>query len=440
MKFESLRNWLLALLAFGMAGLLTSCGGGGAAASSQGGVITITPNAGTFYAGVPVTFTILGGRAPYLVSSSEPTLLPVPSELSGNTFTTVPNNPGVVNVGISAGDLPVRTATITVRDATGQSRISDGLVVAQNFLTGYGVRFSPLTCPSGSSSATSPVAQVCAGGDSAVQMQAVFNGTLVGNRVFRFEVIRGNFALRHPVTGQVSNTITVNSDHTGTVLGIIQVAANTPGGLGVLRLIDVATGVYADTVFVISGLSTSQNLTAVPNTFTFTGALTTTCGTGSADFIVFDGTPPYTAVSSFAPNISVTPSSSTNPGRFTITANNPNTCIAGGTVVVTDALGGRTTITVNTVAGSITPPVPIGLAVGPTTLTLGCGQSGSVTVIGGSGVSVTSTSAAVTAVASGNSVTITRANTGSSPTTVGIGITDGRTVATVTATVPATCP
>lgn len=441
MKFHSLRSSLLTLLAFGLAGILSSCGGGGAASTPVGGAVVISPTAGTFYAGVPVTFSVIGGRPPYFMSSSEPSLLPVPSQLSGNSFTTVPSNPGVINTGIAPGELPVRGVTIQVRDSTGVILSTTGLQVAQNFLTGYGVVFSPLTCPAGSSGTASPVAQACAGGQTAVRFSAVFNGNLVGNRVFRLEVLRGNFSLRNAATGQASQTITTNSDHAGIITAIIEVGANTPAGLGVLRIIDVATGVYTDTVFTISGLSSSQNLTAIPNTFTFTGALTTQCGTGSADFIVFDGTPPYTAVSSFAPNISVTPSSSTNPGRFTITANNPNVCIANGTIVVTDALGGRTTLTVTTEAGSTPPVAPPSLAVGPSAITLGCGQSGSVTAIGGTGgLSATSTSASVTAVPSGNSITITRANTGTSPTTVGIGVTDGRTVVTITATVPATCP
>jgi hypothetical protein len=59
-----------------------------------------------------------------------------------------------------------------------------------------------------------------------VQLQAVFNGNLFGNRTFRLEVLRGAFSLRNPSTGQVSQSITVNSDHTGTVTGIIEIAAN----------------------------------------------------------------------------------------------------------------------------------------------------------------------------------------------------------------------
>ena len=442
MKFQSLRNSLLTLLALGLAGLLSSCGGGGAAPTA-GGTPQLLPATATLYAGIPYTFDVVGGRPPYTLTSSEPTLLPVPSTLSGNSFTTVAANPGVIDAGIPAGGLLVRSVAVTVRDATGQTFVTPqpGLQVAQNFLTGYGVRFTPVSCPAGQSTTASPVAAACRGGTTAVQFQAVINGDLNGNRVFRMEVLRGNFSLRNPATGQAGQTITVNSDHSGTVIGLIEVPANAGPGLGVLRVVDVATGVYTDTVFVINGQSTSQSLTAVPNTFTFTGALTTTCGTGSADFIVFDGTAPYTAVTSF-PSLVVTPTTvNTNPARFTVTATDPNTCISGGTVIVTDALGGRTTVTVNTEPGTIAPPTPVALSVGPSALTLGCGQSGSVTVIGGTGgISATSTSAAVTAVPSGNSLTITRANTGSSPTSVGIGVTDGRTVATVTVTVPAICP
>ena len=127
--------------------------------------------------------------------SVEPALLPVPTELRGNDFTSVPSNPGVINVGIAAGELPVRTVVITVRDSTGAVASTTGVQIAQNFLTGYGVVFSPLTCPGGQSGAASPVAQACRGGTTAVQMRAVFNGNLVGNRVFRLEVLRGNLSL-----------------------------------------------------------------------------------------------------------------------------------------------------------------------------------------------------------------------------------------------------
>lgn len=440
MKFHSLRSFLVLLLALVSASILSSCGGGGAAGSGSpptGGTLAILPATGTFYAGIPVTFQVVGGRPPYTLSSSEPSLLSVPDRLTGHSFTTVPNNPGVIDAGLEPEDLPVRSVTLTVRDAAGTVATPATVQVAQNFLTGYGIVITPTTCPAGT--------QACAGGDSAILMQATFKGNLFGNEAFRFEVLRGNFALRNPATGQVSNSVTLNSDHTGRIIGpIITVGTNVPTQLAVVRVIHVRTGVYADHVFTISQRSaTPSTLTAIPNTFTFTGPLAGICGTGVADFFVFDGVAPYTAVSS-NPAITVSPTVSTsNPGRFTVRADNPNACV-NATIIVTDSAGGRTTVEVRTEEGTTVPPAPpepADLEVGPSSLTLGCGQSGSVTVVGGTGTySVNSTSSNVQAAVFGNTVTITRLNAGTSPTSVGISITDGRQVVTVTATVPATCP
>lgn len=443
MKFHSLRSSLTAfVLACGSALLVAACGGGGAGGNpNQGGPISISPSGDnvTLYAGIPFTFSLQGGRRPYSLTSSDPGILELPSVVNGNHVTVVPNNPGVIDTGLQEGELPVRTIQINLRDSTG-ILVTTQVKVAQNFLTGYGIRITPTTCPSAAAGGFDPAAQACAGGESAIRMQATFNGSLAGNRQFRMEVLRGNFSLRHPVTGQVSQAITVTSDHTGTVLALLEVPPNVPTQLGVLRVIDVATGVYSDTVFTISGFSQSQNITPVPNDFTFTGPLTTTCGTGTADFMVFDGVAPYTAISS-DPNLTVTPSSPTNPGRFTLRAFNPNWCMDNATIVVTDARGGRGTVTVSTETGSVSPPEPATFNVAPTSITLACGQSGSVTVVGGTGSYFTnSTNPAVTAVASGTAVTITRANTGTSTATVVVSVSDGRDIAEVSATVPTTCP
>lgn len=444
-NYHSLRNSLTTVvLAFGAAVLLAACGGGGAGGNpNQGGAVSITPNGGTFYAGVPVTFTVQGGRAPYAITSSEPNLLPVPSIIEDHQFTTIPNNPGVIDAGLQPGELPTRSVVITVRDSTGVLISTQDVRVAQNFVTGYGVAFTSTNCPADSSGTADPPGQACAGGETVFQMLATFNGNLAGGRQFRVEVLRGNFSLRNPATGQASSSIVLTSAHDGVITGIIEVPLNAPSQLAVLRVIDVQTGVYSDTVFTISGRTQGTTLTVLPNEFTFTGALTTQCGTGTADFLVFDGVPPFTAISS-SPNVSVTPSvSNSNPGRFTITANNRDTCVANATIVVTDSRGAVGTATVTTNTGSIAPTPPAAFAVGPSTLILGCGQTGSVAVVGGTGnYFATSSNPNVVAVASGNTVSITRL--GRDPGTggtiaVAIGVSDGRTISTVTATVPATC-
>src|SRR4029079_16788310 len=133
------------------------------------------------------------------------------------------------------------------------------------------------------------------------------------------------------------------------------------------------------------------------------------CGTGTAQFLVFDGVAPYSAISS-SPHITVTPSSTgANPAVFTVTANNPNVCVTGATIVVTDAAGGRTTVTVATAEGSTQPTPPPALTVSPTAITRVSATSGSVSIVGGTGgYFATSTHPRVTAVVSGNTLTITR--------------------------------
>jgi hypothetical protein len=194
-----------------------------------------------------------------------------------------------------------------------------------------------------------------------------------------------------------------------------------------------------DEVFTITQGIISGQLTILPNSFTFTGPLQGVCGTGSADFIVFDGDPPYTAVSS-NPNVSVTPTTnSANPARFTVSAFNPNVCV-DTSIIVTDREQRRGTVSVKTEEGSKTLPA---LAVSPTTVSLNdtCGFSSSVTAVGGVGpLSVNSSHPRVSATLSGNTVTITRLTPDPAsppgpsfyPTTATVSITDGATISSVT--------
>ena len=435
-KFHSLRSTLAGLAALGAALLLSSCGGSGAGGNpNQGGPIAVSPVNGTFYAGIPGTLTMQGGRRPYSLTSSEPAILPVPPIVDANSVQLIGNNPGVVDSGLQPGDLPRRTVVISVRDSTG-ILVTASIAVAQNFLTGYGLRLTPTNCPAPAVGA-SPTA--CAGGETGVQMSATFAGSLGGDRVFRLEVVRGTFLLKDPVTGVVSITDTVNSDHTGTVISLIEVPAGTGSQLAVIRIIDVATGVYADQVFIISGNSATAGLTPIPNTITFTGANANLCGTGSADILVFDGVPPYTGTST-NPNVLVVPTTSNaQPGHFTIQAINPFVCLTA-TVVFTDSRGGRGTITVTTDVGKAAVPA---LSVAPTAITLGCGQSGAVSVVGGSGnFSVNSTNPLVTGGVSGNTLLISRAGPlipsgGTTVTT--LSVTDGATIVPVLVTAPTVC-
>jgi hypothetical protein len=442
-NFQSLRRTLIgSVLALVSAVALSSCGGGGASSTPQGGPLTLQPSGGSIYAGVPYTIQFTGGSAPYTLASSEPLLLAVPQSVRGNSITVVANNPGVVDVGLDPNEVPRRSVNISVRDATG-SQVAGTYNVLQNFLTSYGISFSPTSCPNGTVPA---VGSVCAGGDIAVRLSATFNGNLTPNRQFRLEVIRGPFFWVHPSSGVVGNSVTVTSDNQGVVTAIMRVTAGVPTQLAVLRVVDVASGVYVDHTFVIDGANANAVLTAIPQAFTFTGPDSATCGTGVGDFFVFDGLPPYSATSS-NPNVTIEAlDPNSNPGRFRIRAINPGICLTDATVVVVDSLGARTTVTVNTATGSNPPatPPPPPLTVAPNAITLGCGQSGSVSIIGGSGTSRSASSPdpRLTATTTANTLTITRS--GVNPATGGnvtsqVNVSDGSSIATVTVTHPATC-
>jgi hypothetical protein len=388
------------------------------------------------------TITVSGGRAPYSLTSSETALLPVPSVLNGHTFQVVPNNPSVVDAGLPPGSLPVRTVVITARDSLGTEAISTNKV-GLNFLTGYKIFFGASTCPAG---------VPCRGGETTIFFDSTTNGNLISQKRFHIERIRGPFKFVYPLNSNtLVDVLDIDSDHEGKFVTVIRADPGVVSEVSIIRVTDVASGVTTDFVFVISSLTASGTLTLLPPTLSFAGSIPQNCGSGSADVLVMDGRPPYTALSSNV-NVTVTPvSPNTNPGRFKVSvAAAPPPCMTGPQVLFQDSGGGRASLTITTTPGP-TPPAPPPMAVAPTTMTLTCGASGSATVVGGSGsYSASSSHPRVTALVSGSTVTITRLGTsvgvpGSEvgapyPTTASVTITDGATIQTVLVTVPASCP
>jgi hypothetical protein len=363
----------------------------------------------------------------------------VPARVEGHSFQVVANNPGVVDLGQDPNQVPSRSVIITVRDGFGtviSTPSTNGVSVVQNFLTAYGVTFL---------SNCDKSAAACAGQDSIVRLRAVTNGGLYGNRSFRFCVVRGSFSFVSPeipsnLPETLSNCFDAVSDHNGNVTARIRVPSGAQTQLATIRVIDVATGAFVDQLFTITAAVTPvTNLTILPNDFQFTGPRQGVCGTGTGSFLVFDGTPPYTSFSS-DPNVTVTPASTTSdPGQFTVIANNAAVCVSNATIVITDSASPsrRATVTVSTSEGSSTPPA---MTVSPTTVSLGdiCGLSVSVSVVGGSGIyAANSTHPRVTAAISGNTVTITRALHDpvplvAYPNSGTVTVTDGTTLTNVT--------
>jgi hypothetical protein len=445
-KFQSLRTSLAgSALALSAALFLGSCGGGGAESNNTGGNLVLLPNLGvTFYAGVPATMTVGGGRHPYRITSSQPGIFPVPDSISNNSFTVIPGNPGVIDDSVQVGQLPIRSVTVQVTDA--ENNFQQAIIeVAQNFIMGYGLTYtSNCTVTVG----TPPPA--CAGGETVIRIEPTFNGRLVPHRTLRLEILRGPLVFLYAPNGAVAgNTVTVTSDEMGRTFAVMRIDTGVPTQTGFIRLIDVETGMFADQVFPITGVATATQLEIIPDEFTFTGAFTNQCGTGSGSFLVYDGVPPYTAVSSFGEVTLNNTTSDTNPGMFTFNVSNPNVCLTDATIVVQDSRLVRGTVTITTEAGTNDPPPPPLRAV-PTSITLSCTLlSGSFLVAGGD-PAVTTINAAtndptLTLSVAGRTVSVTYNPPGGGLTPTGpnvtgtVSATDGASVVSVPVRHPPDC-
>ena len=432
--FASLLGLVLSVATLG---LLSSCGGGGASVNPDfGGPVQIFPQEATFFAGVPSIITVSGSHSPYSLTSGDPAILPVPSIVNVNKVVVVPNQPGVVDIGLQPGQLPIRTTTVSVRGPNATSAVAT-IHVAQNFLISYSASIRSPTCPLPTGATT---VAACAGNPGVIEMLAVTNGVLQGGKPFRFCNVIGDFQFFDIATNTRQQCIVVTTDHLGGAIAPFVVNNGAPTQLAIFRVQDVATGVFTDTVFTINGPGAlpQSTLTAIPAQINFTGRSATECGTGSADVFIFDGIPPFTAFNSDT-RIVVTPQTSNqNPGRFNISVSTPvPPCITNVPVTFTDSTGAHVTITVTTTLGTSPPPPP--LSVAPSAITLNtCGASGSASVAGGNGnsFSVASSTSRIQAVVSGNTVTITRLATGDPVggivTPQAVGVTDGASTATIT--------
>jgi hypothetical protein len=376
---------------------------------------------------------IVGGRAPFLITSSEPTLIELGYTTSSRDFTFVARNPGVVDVGLDPDEVPRRSVNIEVRDSNGTS-LSATFSVLQNFFTGYGA-FYANTC---AAPATGDPPQACSGTDSVVNLVPVSNGTLYGDRAFEFRKVRGDFQFvnENPLTTpQLVDQIRVNTDHEGKALVRLRVTNAAPTQIATYTVTDVTTGATTTQTFVIVQQPVVDAISLLPSEITFTGSLSTNCGRGTADVFVFGGTPPYTITGSAGLAISPT-SLASSGGSFSVTVGVAAPPCPTGSVVVTDSKGSVGTVSVTSEVGSGSPPT---LSAAPTTIaSLTCGTSTPVTVIGGAGsISATSQHPRITATVSGSTVTIRRLTGDPAPPYAATGtvtITDGSSIVTITIT------
>lgn len=436
--------------------MLHACGSGAVSAPvadpAAGTALAVSPPTADLFPDLPTTFTITGGKASYTAFSSNSAVLPITASVSGTSFVVAAN----AVIADTAIDITVRDAANT--SATAKVNVKPSSLNNQITFTPFG--------PTATGCGTNAL---CSGGDAQIIVKAVQNGLVLRNRSIRFDVFQGGFQLVTPSSGLLVNSLAINTDEQGEAVARITANAGAATQVATIQSTDVSSGLARRYNFnIVQQVSGVGILSVLPSAgVTITGAkglpgLDGLCPSSSnlfsayyVDYYVYGGTPPYNVVSPLATVASVSPGSvATNGGRFTAQLNGCGTVA----FIVTDSTGRTIEAPLLTsVQGAKGDAAGITTAtetVAPTTLTLSCNTSASVVIAGGSNLTGPSAFAAAitTAVNSSaftisptsgtvpGSVTFTRLNAGTTPTSIAVTISTRSTVTTVTATVPATCP
>ena len=322
---------------FGIAGilLLGGCGGGNGSPNNPYAPlppvvppVQVLPATITVYPGTPATLLVSGGIPPYRAFSSDPTILPVSTNVSGDTVVLAANsvnNPSSVTVTIQDSSTAVPfNATVNVSPAP--------LLPTLINVTG--------NATPGCDSTTNTV---CSGSTGTARVKVTGNGGVgVKGRSVRFDVIQGNFQLVSTNPAQpLVQTLTVVTDGNGDAVAVLNVPPNTPTQSGLIRATDVTSGQAVTGSFLIQQITTNGAVLAVlpQGNTTITGPDNLHCSSGvPVTNYIFGGTPPYTVGVNFPGTVTLTGVPVTRSGgAFTTTTN--GSCFINLTYVITDATG-----------------------------------------------------------------------------------------------------
>lgn len=365
--------------AFSVFGMLASCGSGavgGNPAANDPFRITILPGDGAIlYAGLPTTFNVAGGTGQYIITSSNQSVLPIPSS-PRNTFTVVPN--------AVASDTQV---TITVRD-TGTTPVATAIVTVKPGTINNDI----LITPSSTQPAGCPAGTICSGGDALVTVTLAQGGIALSGRTVRFDAVSGDFRFITSATGTspevLSTTAFAVTDESGRARVRIRAIADAPNQTAVIRVTDVSSGAFRDVSFTIAqSTGASPGFFATPSSYTFQGSQPGQCASVfvtpnlSATFYIFGGVAPYTITSPSNGIVVTREFVSSSGGSFDVRPTGQ--CLTDVPITIRDASGHTTQVTVSNVPGTA-PATP--LAVSPNTVTISsCSSVAAVTAAGGTG-------------------------------------------------------
>lgn len=354
--YSAWRRWIGVLFGVTALAVLAGCGGGSGAPNNPYEPpppiippVTVAPAAISVYPGTPATVTVTGGIGPYQAFSADSSILPVATNLSGDTLVLAANNVTAIAV-----------VPVTVRDSRGVSTSLPVTVNPSPLLPSL-ITINGNPTPGCDTTANT----VCSGATGTATIKVTGNGGVgIRGRAVRFDVIQGAFQIVSTNPAQpLVQTLTVSTDQNGDASVILSVQADTPTQIGVLRATDLTSGQQITGTFTIQQITTGGAvLSVLPlGTTTITGPDSSRCSTGvSVNFYIFGGTPPYQVSTNFPQAVTISGVPVTKSGgSFTVTTN--GTCFVNLTFVITDATGrtipGGAYPTVTNELGD-TPPIP----------------------------------------------------------------------------------
>jgi hypothetical protein len=437
---SALRAGLVAVVA-----VLASCSGAVSGPAVSTGPIVISPSNAVLYSGLPTAFAVTGGNGTYIVTSSDQNVIPVANTTSSNSFYVVPNDVGA--------DTPV---TLTVRDSSGSAQATASLTVKGRTISNV----VTITPSAGQVCGTS----LCAGGDAEVKVTLAQLGVPLAGRTVQFDVVSGAISIiasDFAATEVLTKSATATTDSSGTARIRVRADINAAAQTALLNITDRSSG-YVQSAAVSIAPGASAALTVLPTSIQFTGPNSSSCANNvSADVIVVGGHPPYQVTKPAGFNVNPTVLTFSG-GHITVSATGQCARTGTGTgsdaipdagqlIGIIDTLGANATVRVHNDPAPATTGATF--AVAPTAVSLGCGQGGSISLVGGTPpyYATSGNGNAVTAItspgANGNYIgVITRIGNppGATATppypTVPVAFSDGQSVQTVTVTLPGICP
>ena len=358
---------------------LTGCGGGGSSSSTPAVSSTLLAGPATFVAfgNTPNTIGISGGKGPFTVVSSNPTLLPVTAAISGASFTVTPANvatatPVTLTVTDSAGATSAVTATVTPATIAG-ALISITQATAS-------------TCAPVNNAAIT-AATFCAGETATASVTLKDStGAPIANRSVRFEVLTiGASLAANGGTTVYSRIATLDTNAQGVATTLVRADVESVSEASFLRATDTVSTHRIDTwITVLKLTNAAPVLSLVPTTGGMIGYYGSECPFVRREYSVFGGTAPYAvSLPAGSPLVlsnelgvaAVAGSGITvarSGARFTAENADNTACVTGSTVLtVTDAKGATAPGAYTTAPGSVTRPAATAeLAVSPPVLSL----------------------------------------------------------------------